>query len=66
MTPAQRRPVRLAWSALLLGLFAVLAVLVRTAPGIFALDGDVGSWPERVTYDHHGLFEVWLVPSRTL
>ena len=59
MTEAERRPARLAWSALLLGLFAVLALLVHTAPGLFAFDAKVGSWPQRVTYQHHGFFEVW-------
>ena len=59
MTEAERRPARLAWSALFLGLFAVLAVLVRTTPSLFAFDGDVGSWPQRVTYQHQGLFDFW-------
>jgi YegS/Rv2252/BmrU family lipid kinase len=59
VTEAERRPRRLAWAALWLGLFAVLAVLVRAMPGLFAFDGDVGRWPQRVTYQHPGLYDFW-------
>jgi YegS/Rv2252/BmrU family lipid kinase len=59
VTEADRRPARLGWSVLCFALFAVLAVLVRTQPGPLGFDNWVGSWPERITSEHHALFETW-------
>jgi YegS/Rv2252/BmrU family lipid kinase len=59
VTEADRRPARLGWGVLCFALFAVLAVLVRTQPGPLGFDSWVGSWPERVTYEHHALYETW-------
>src|SRR4051812_28185320 len=59
VTGAERRRARLGWAALCLGLFTVLAVLVRTTPGFFVFDADVGAWPEKFTYQHHGVYDVW-------
>ncbi len=59
MTEAERRPARLGWCVLCLSLFAVLAILVRTTPGAFGFDTEVGTWPQRVTYQHPGAYDVW-------
>jgi YegS/Rv2252/BmrU family lipid kinase len=59
VTEADRRPARLGWSVLCFALFAVLAVLVRTHPGPLGVDTWMGSWPERITSEHHGLYETW-------
>ena len=59
MTEADRRPARLGRSVLCFVLFAVLAVLVRTMPGSLGVDTWLGTWPERVTYEHHALYETW-------
>ena len=59
MIEAERRPARLGWGLACLGLFAVLAVLVRTTPQWFGFDAAVGRWPQRVTYDNPTAFHVW-------
>ncbi len=64
MTGAERRPARLAWSALFLCLFLVLGLFVHTYPSLFGFDKHLGSWPEQVTYDHPSLFHAWRWVSR--
>jgi YegS/Rv2252/BmrU family lipid kinase len=60
VTEAHLRPARLGWSALCFALFAVLAVLVKTAwSPLLDLDAHVGSWPESFTRAHHGVYEFW-------
>ena len=60
MTEANQRPRRLAWSALCLALFGVLAVLVQVSWGpLQDLDTWVGTWPETFTRLHHGAYLFW-------
>jgi YegS/Rv2252/BmrU family lipid kinase len=60
VTEAELRPTRLGWSALCFVLFAVLALLVKTAwPPLMDLDVRLGRWPESFTRAHDGVYEFW-------
>lgn len=60
MTEADLRSTRLGWSALCLTLFALLAVLVKTAwSPLLGLDRQAGVWPESFTRAHVGLYAFW-------
>jgi YegS/Rv2252/BmrU family lipid kinase len=60
VTEAELRPTRLGWSALCFVLFAVLTILVLTDwPPLHELDQRLGSWPQSVTEDHHGVYLFW-------
>ena len=59
MTEADKRPRRLGGSALCFGLFAVIAVLLKTSPSLFGFDTDFGAWPERFTRTHHAAYVFW-------
>lgn len=60
VTEADLRPTRLGWSALCFVLFALLAILVRTAwSPLVDLDTHLGSWPESFTRAHHDAYLFW-------
>ena len=56
---------RLAGGLLCFVLVAVLAVMVEHSwPPLLSMDHDAGVWPQRTTYDQHGLFVWWLWVGR--
>ncbi len=60
MTEAHLRPSRLRWSGVCFALFAVIAVLVKTAWGpLQQLDTAMGAWPESFTRAHPGAYQFW-------
>jgi YegS/Rv2252/BmrU family lipid kinase len=60
VTEVELRPRRLGWSALSFVLFALIAVLVKTAwSPLLDLDIHLGSWPESFTRTHHAAYEFW-------
>jgi YegS/Rv2252/BmrU family lipid kinase len=60
VTEADLRPARLGWSALCFLLFAVLALLVKTAwAPLLSLDSHLGTWPESFTRAHDGVYQFW-------
>jgi YegS/Rv2252/BmrU family lipid kinase len=57
---AELRPRRLGWAALCFALFAVLAIVVKTAwSPLIDLDTDLGAWPESFTRAHEVAYETW-------